>query len=187
MTTTGAISCDRDVMKVSGDDAATYLQGQISQDVDRLDVGDSAWSLVLQPSGKVDVWLRLHRLDTNEFVIDVDAGHGEMARARLERFKLRTAVEVEALPGWSMVSVKGPDAASHPVEAQLSAVVTWPGFEGVDHIGQRCLAAREANEGLGEASIGAPVVVREDRLGNLLQRIFLGHAINSTTRRRRRS
>ena len=135
MTTTGAISRDRDVMKVSGDEAATYLQGQISQDVDGLDVGDAAWSLVLAPSGKVDVWLRLHRLDSNEFVIDVDAGHGEAARARLERFKLRTAVEFEARPGWSMVSVRGPDAARHPVEAELSAVVTWPGFEGVDHIG----------------------------------------------------
>ena len=135
MRTTGAIVCERDVIRVSGSESVTYLQGQISQDVDTVGVETSAWSLVLQPSGKVETWLRMHRVGSDEFLLDLDAGHGEAARARLERFRLRTDVSFEAEPGWSMVSVRGPDAAAHRVEAALSAAVTWPGFEGVDHLG----------------------------------------------------
>jgi len=131
----GAIVCERDVIRVSGSQSVEYLQGQISQDVEAVQVATSAWSLVLQPTGKVETWLRLHRIASDEFVLDVDAGHGEAAIARLDRFRMRSDVSFTAEPGWSMVSVRGPDAAAHAVDAELSAEVTWPGFEGVDHLG----------------------------------------------------
>ena len=51
----------RDVVQVSGPDAATYLQSQLSNDLRSLAVGSSLWSFVLQPTGKVDVLLRVWR------------------------------------------------------------------------------------------------------------------------------
>ena len=45
----------RDVVRVHGADARTYLHSQLSQDVDALAVGDSAWSFVLAPNGRIDL------------------------------------------------------------------------------------------------------------------------------------
>ena len=84
-------------MRVSGPDAVSYLQGQLSQDVERIAAGASAWSLILQPQGKVDAWVRVTREGDDEFVIDVDAGFGEAVVARLDRFKLRVKATLSAV------------------------------------------------------------------------------------------
>ena len=83
----------RDVVRASGPDAASYLQGQISQDVDALSAGETSWSFILAPSGKVDAWFRIHRVGDDEFLLDIDPGFADALIARLERFKLRTAVD----------------------------------------------------------------------------------------------
>ena len=88
----------RDVVRVSGPDALTYLQGQISQDILSMAVGDRRWTFLLQPTGKVDVLARVERSADDEFVFDVDAGCGDALVARLERFRIRVAVDVDPLP-----------------------------------------------------------------------------------------
>jgi folate-binding protein YgfZ len=96
----------RDVVRVAGPDAATYLQSQLSQDIRPLGVGDSAWSFLLQPTGRVDVLLRVWRIGDDEFVLDTDAGFGEVMTARLLRFRIRVKAEVQALD-WSCIAVRG--------------------------------------------------------------------------------
>ncbi|MFQ5557854.1 MAG: hypothetical protein ACE5GB_10170, partial [Acidimicrobiales bacterium] len=76
MTVVVGALVDRDVVRVTGADAEGYLQGQLSQDVVATSVGGWAWSLVLQPVGRIDAWLRLHRLAEHEFLLDLDAGFG---------------------------------------------------------------------------------------------------------------
>jgi len=128
----------RDAVLVTGTDAAPYLQGQISQDVDAVAPGSSAWSLVLAPQGKVDAWFRLTRGNGDSFVLDVDAGFGETLVARLERFRLRVDVSFERLAGWRMLAVRGPRAAEawlDTVAAEVRAAVDWPGFGGIDLLG----------------------------------------------------
>ena len=137
-TNVAAAVVRRDVVRVCGADAATYLQGQISQDVEAVEAGASAWSLVLAPQGKVDAWFRLTRLGENEFLIDLDAGFAEALVARLERFRLRVDASFESLEGWRMLAVRGPAAADpnlDEVDAAVRASVEWPGFEGVDLLG----------------------------------------------------
>ena len=138
--TTGVIAAlvPRDAVLVTGNDAASYLQGQISQDVDAVDVGTSAWSLVLAPQGKVDAWFRLTRREDGSFVLDLDAGFGERLIARLERFRLRVDVSFEVLAGWKMLAVRGPRAADEDldtVDAEVRAHLDWPGFCGIDLLG----------------------------------------------------
>ena len=106
----GGVTVARDVVRVGGSDASAYLQGQISQDVESVAAGESAWSLILQPQGRIDAWFRLTRRGPDEFLLDMDAGHSAGLVERLERFKLRVDVEVEALGGWSLMAVKGPQA-----------------------------------------------------------------------------
>ena len=84
----------RDVVSVTGPDAGRYLQGQLSQEVVALPSGATAWSLILQPTGKVDAWLRVTRRSDEDYVLDVDAGFGDALVARLRRFLLRTKAEI---------------------------------------------------------------------------------------------
>ena len=105
----GVAFVKRDVITVSGPDAGRYLQGQLSQDVVAM-VGPSAWTLLLQPSGKVDAWLRVFRLTDEEYVLDVDAGFGEVVVARLQRFLLRTKAEIGTPERRPFIAFRRPDA-----------------------------------------------------------------------------
>ena len=96
----------RDVIAVWGPDAESYLQGQLSQDVAALADGNSAWSFVLQPTGKVDAWLRITRRGEGDYLLDVDGGFGGIVESRLRRFLLRTNCAVEALD-WEVATVLG--------------------------------------------------------------------------------
>ena len=125
----------RDVVRVDGPDATAYLQGQCSQDLAGLEVGDSAWTLVLEPQGKVDAWLRATRLDVDTWLLDVDAGWGEAALARLRRFLLRTKATIEPDPGWVFHAVRGPVTVdlTHPSAVEvLTLPVWWRGLVGYD-------------------------------------------------------
>lgn len=93
-------------MQVSGPEATTYLQGQVSQDVEKLAPATSTWTFVLQPTGKVDSWARLTRTADDTFVFDVDGGYGDALEARLRRFLLRTKAEIQSLD-WSCIAVRG--------------------------------------------------------------------------------
>jgi len=97
---------ERDVLSVSGPDAESYLQGQVSQDVASLSVGESAWSLILQPQGKVDAWFRVTRVAEDGFLLDVDAGFGDKLLARVERFMMRVKVDLE-LATWTLHAYQG--------------------------------------------------------------------------------
>lgn len=134
----GAVWLDRDFLRVHGPDAVSWLQGQLSQDVAALAVGEAAESFLLQPQGKVDALLRVTRSAHEEMVIEVDAGFGEAVAARLNRFKIRVKAEVESL-AWRCLAVRGPkaDAVDMTQVDPLCIVVAadWPGLSGVDVIG----------------------------------------------------
>ena len=85
----------RDEVRVSGRDALTYLQGQVSQDLLPMQVGEHRWTFVLAPNGRVEVLARVRRAGDAEFVLDTDAGFGEQLAARLARFKIRVQVDID--------------------------------------------------------------------------------------------
>jgi folate-binding protein YgfZ len=116
----GALDLQRDVVRVAGPDAVRYLQGQLSQDVVALAPGEWAWSLVLQPQGKLDAFVRSYRAGPEEMLLDTDAGTGGRLVDRLLRFRLRTRVEVERLD-WGVVAVRGPGATA-PAQAAPAQV-----------------------------------------------------------------
>jgi tRNA-modifying protein YgfZ len=127
----------RDVLRVDGVDAESYLQGQCSQDVGDLEEGRSVDALLLSPQGKIDALVRITGAGDDGFVIDTDAGFGSVVATRLERFKLRVKVRIDPLD-WTCVAVRGPDSA-----AAAAAVgrpdrvipVEWPGLSGIDLLG----------------------------------------------------
>jgi tRNA-modifying protein YgfZ len=129
-TDAGGVWLPREFVRVSGPDALTFLQGQLSQELEQLAVGSSAPSFVLQPQGKVDAFVRVTRVEDDVLVLDVDADWGDAVRTRLERFKLRVKADIEPL-AWGCLAVRGP--RSHGLAAGLDA--DWPGLPGVDVVG----------------------------------------------------
>ncbi len=91
----------RDVVTVSGTDAATYLQSQVAQDLDQMSDGQSGWTFVLEPTGKVVSLARIARVSETEFVLDTDAGFGDVLAERLNRFKIRVDADIELTPAAS--------------------------------------------------------------------------------------
>jgi folate-binding protein YgfZ len=130
----GAVELPRDVVRASGPDALSFLQGQLSQDV-ALPVGASAWTFLLQPQGKVVALLRVTRTADDEFLLDTDGGWGQAMLERLQRYKLRVRCDLETLD-WRCIALRGPRA--HEVDAAGAAVAApadWPGLAGVDLLG----------------------------------------------------
>jgi folate-binding protein YgfZ len=133
-STLGGVPRPFDVVRAVGPDAFTYLQGQLSQQLDGLAVGDTTPALLLQPTGKLTAWLRVVRVGDDRFELVVDEGSGAAVLARLQRFKLRTDVELTLTtrPG---VAIRGPGAHTVvPPDGLLAVPAGWPGVEGVDLI-----------------------------------------------------
>jgi tRNA-modifying protein YgfZ len=134
----GVFWLGRDIFSVRGDDAASYLQGQLSQDVLALGVGATADSLLLQPDGKLTALLRITRSDEQEFVLDTDAGFGDSMVARLKKFLLRSKVEIERLP-WRCLAWRGSEVdsmlAAFEDDGALRLPFEWNGWRGIDLLG----------------------------------------------------
>jgi folate-binding protein YgfZ len=128
-----AVWLDRDVVGATGPEAASFLQGQLSQDVLALADGGSAWSWLLAPTGKVDALVRVTRLGPEDWLLDTDAGWGEAVLTRLNRFKLRTKVDLAIRP-WRVLGLRG--QATPPGDSGVAGVAPWPRFDGLDLLGE---------------------------------------------------
>jgi tRNA-modifying protein YgfZ len=88
-----------DIVTAVGPDARSYLQGQFSQDMATVDRDGSAWSWLLQPTGKVAALVLVSKLADETYSIAVDSGFGSVVLARLNRFKLRVKVDLTLVEG----------------------------------------------------------------------------------------
>ena len=79
-------------VRVTGEGARDYLQGQLTQDLDRAS-DEGTWSLVLEPDGIAlsSVWLRRAE---DGFTLDVPAGLASPVLTRLQRFRLRARCDI---------------------------------------------------------------------------------------------
>lgn len=116
----GGVVAPRDVLTLTGPDALSFLQGQLSQDLADLAPGGVTSSLLLHPDGKLLCRLRVSCLEEERFVCDLAPGLGEGARTRLERFKLRVAVDLE-VRSLAMLSVRGAAAPPPPAAGPVGA------------------------------------------------------------------
>ncbi len=101
---------DRAVLEVTGEDRLAFLQGLVSNDVATATPGHAIWSALLTPQGK---WLADFFLtaETDRLLLDAEAAQAEMLMARLLRFRLRSKVAMEVLPGWAVQAGWGGDAS----------------------------------------------------------------------------
>ncbi len=138
------ISSRRDVITAVGPDTLSFLQGQLSQDLQAMSNGESRLTLHLQPNGRLIGLARLTRVDDETVLLDTELGVGERIRAGLARFLIRTKCVLtieEAVP-----SLSWPNAPAGILEQRLFGVElplivsSVPFYDGVDMIGTDRLA-----------------------------------------------
>lgn len=125
---------DRDVVRVEGADAGTFLHSQLAADVASLAVGESAHSMLLDPTGHVVALLRVVRHGETLFTLDVEAGHGAAVIERLRRFVLRSRLEMTPTD-WGVRAWRGAGAAAAVGDVPGRCAPGWPSGDAVDVIG----------------------------------------------------
>lgn len=135
------VRTSREALLLVGGDAISFLQGQVSQDVASLANGESAWSFVLQPDGKVVALVRVTRLGEGAVALDMEDGLAEPVKARLSRFLLRVDCRIDGpVADLESVAVRGPHASRATLSSEhalLRAPCGWPGVEGYDLLAAR--------------------------------------------------
>jgi folate-binding protein YgfZ len=128
---------------VTDADATTFLQSLVSQDLDAIDDGQGAHSLLLTPQGKLDVDYRTLRVG-DEWWLDCDAEHAPRLAESLRRFKIRVKAEVDdRTESTGMVSMIGAAADGVPevpyahlaIDGLRLVYAPWPGSGGLTQRG----------------------------------------------------
>lgn len=127
---------DRDVVRVEGADAGSFLHSQLAADVASLTVGDSSHSLLLDPTGHVVALVRVVRHSETLFTLDLEAGHGTAVIERLRRFVLRSRLEM-GISDWSVRAWRGPGAVAALGDVPGRCAPGWPSVDAVDVVGPR--------------------------------------------------
>ncbi len=99
------------VLKASGDGLRDYLQGQITQDMNRLTATQGIHSCILTPQGKAVSELYLLEGRNDELLLLTPASHAEATVARLRQFALGQTLRIGVVDALSICSVQGANAA----------------------------------------------------------------------------
>ena len=122
---------------VSGDDATTFLQSLVSQDLDPIEQGASARSMLLTPQGKLGVVFRATRVG-DEWWLDTDADFGSLLAESLNRYRIRVKVEiVDRTETTGLVSMIGniDQPATNQPTTMLAIPAQWGDAAGTDLLG----------------------------------------------------
>ena len=97
---------DRGVLRVSGADAKTFLQGLLSNDLEKTTDGNAIFAGLLSPQGKIlfDFFIVP---DGDSFLIEAPAESVEALAKRISFYKLRSNVAVEVEPTLAVAAVWG--------------------------------------------------------------------------------
>jgi folate-binding protein YgfZ len=162
---------ERGKLLVRGDEAAEYLQGQLTNDVEGLEVGEGCYAALLDRKGHMQGDMRVLRLAGDEIWVEVEPAALDSVRRHLEMYKIGRAVEIEEVSGErAILSLIGPRSAeisgAPPLSEHASKAVAVEGVEalavgtafGIDLIA----AAGDAGSlAAALASRGAPAVSAE--------------------------
>jgi folate-binding protein YgfZ len=155
---------------VSGGEAAEYLQGQLTNDVEALSPGDGQYAVLLDRKGHMQADMRVLCISTGEIWIDTEPEALAAAQRHLEMYKIGRDVAIADLTGErAILSLIGPRSVEIAATAALpeyaSASINISGADcvavgtadGIDLIVKTAdaLAVREALLAIGAAAVDA--------------------------------
>jgi folate-binding protein YgfZ len=124
---------ERGRLLVRGPDAAEYLQGQLTNEIETLEAGQGCYAALLDRKGHIQADMRVLRLAEDEIWLDTEPEGLEAASRHLQMYKIGRQVEVEdAAPERAILSLLGPrspeiaglpqPAEPHFVEAKIAGI-----------------------------------------------------------------
>ncbi len=125
----------RGKLSVRGGDAAEYLQGQLTNDVEALGPGQGCYAALLDRKGHVQADMRMLRLEDGSIWLDTEAAALAGLLRHLRTYSIGREVEIEDVSdAWAISSLIGPGAAAvsgiealEPEHAQRRR--DWQGIE----------------------------------------------------------
>lgn len=100
----------RGLLRLTGTDRVTFLQGMLSNDVAQLKDGEGTYASLLTQQGKLVSDVRVYVL-ADEVWLDVPAERTTAVRESLEHFIIADDVEFATGAGWApLVAIEGPQA-----------------------------------------------------------------------------
>jgi folate-binding protein YgfZ len=103
---------ERGVLRVCGADAAEYLQGQLTSDVEALEPGEGQYAALLDRKGHMQSDMRVLRPAAEEVLIDTESEGLAAALRHLQMYSIGREVEVTDVSGErAILSLIGPRSA----------------------------------------------------------------------------
>jgi folate-binding protein YgfZ len=132
---------DRGKLIVSGGEAAEYLQGQLTNDVEALAPGEGQYAALLDRKGHMQADMRVLRISPEEIWIDTEPEAPEATRRHLETYKIGREVAVaDVTAARAILSLIGPRSA----EVAGAAALPEDAFEATSVGGVECFAVGTA-------------------------------------------
>jgi tRNA-modifying protein YgfZ len=132
---------DRGKLMISGGEAAEYLQGQLTNDVEALAPGEGQYAALLDRKGHLQADMRVLRISPEEIWIDTESEALAAAQRHLEMYKIGRAVAIADLTAErAILSLIGPRS----VEIAGSAALPEDASEEASVGGAECLAVGTA-------------------------------------------
>lgn len=164
----------RSIIELSGAEAAEFLQGQVTNDVEALAPGSGCYAALLDHKGKIRTDMRVLRLAPDRLLVDAEGASRAVLNHVFEMYSLGRQVSHKDLSDdHTVLSLIGPAAHARldpaPGDAEHDHVLTDYGIAvatdvGVDLIcGERQAAAARSELDVPEVSEAAAECVRIER------------------------
>lgn len=112
--------CNWSVLKASGSTVRDYLQGQITQDMNKLTPGQAIHSCILTPQGKALSELFIAEGNNDELILLTPASHAVATVNRLRKFALGHELRMGVVDSMTVCAAQGANAAELLNEFDLS-------------------------------------------------------------------
>jgi tRNA-modifying protein YgfZ len=138
---------------VSGSDAAEYLQGQLTNDIEALSPDEGCYAALLDRKGHIQADMRVLRLSSGGIWLDLEPEPAAAVLAHLRTYSIGREVEIEDVSDrWAILSLLGP----------LSAAAA--GFEGLGPEHAQRFRQRDGVETLAVATqLGLDLITRPEQ------------------------
>jgi folate-binding protein YgfZ len=153
----GYLPRERAALVVRGADAAEYLQGQLTNDVEALAPQQGCYAALLDRKGHLQADMRVLRLDNGELWLDLEPGPAPAVLKHLRTYSIGRDVEVEDVTDqWAITSLIGPRAGE------------LAGFEGLGPEHAQRFREWDGIEVLAVATdVGLDLITKADQAANL--------------------
>ncbi len=160
-----SLPSNRDVIDAVGPDSVKFLHAIVSQDIASMTDGETRWSFLLTPQGRVVSHFRIVRVNAEHLSLDIEAGHGALLESSLRRYLIRTKCTLSlradqtawSFPSAAEIEMSAPDG--------VFVVEAHPLLGGVEVFG---LTVPPSNAGDAEATENRRVVAGLPAMGREL-------------------